>query len=44
MLEILQFIFSSFWIWLGTLILVSSAVSVFGYVVAAAILAVRGKS
>ncbi len=40
MLEILKFIFSSFWIWLGTLMLVA----VIGQAIAAAVLALRGKS
>ena len=39
MLEILQFIFSSFWVWSGTLILVS----VFGYTIAETIEAIRKK-
>lgn len=39
MIEILQFIFSSFWIWLGTIVLVAA---VFGGV-AKVIYAFRGK-
>lgn len=38
MLEVLQFIFSGFWVWLGTMILVAAFVSV----VASIILAARG--
>lgn len=33
MLEILQFIFSDFWIWLGTVILIAAAGQSFGAVV-----------
>jgi len=39
MLEILQFIFSSFWVWLGTVILLS----VFGGSLAAVLAAIFGK-
>lgn len=39
MLEVLQFIFSGFWIWLGTAILIGTA----GQSIAAVILALRGR-
>lgn len=39
MLEVLQFIFSSFWIWLGTVILIGSVASA----ISAGVGAVRGK-
>ena len=39
MLEVLQFIFGSFWTWLGSVILVAA----FGSSVASIILAARGK-
>lgn len=38
MLDVLQFIFSGFWVWLGTVILLAA----FGSGVASIILAVRG--
>ena len=40
MIEILHFIFSSFWIWLGSVILVATL----GTSIASVILACRGKS
>lgn len=40
MIEILQFIFSGFWVWLGAVILIAT----FGTSIAAVILAVRGQS
>lgn len=40
MIEILQFVFSSFWVWFGTLCLISA----FGGAIASVLLAVRGKS
>jgi hypothetical protein len=39
MMEILQFIFSSFWVWAGSVILIAT----FGTSLAGMILAVRGK-
>lgn len=39
MLEVLQFVFSSFWIWLGTVILIGA----FGGAIARVVLGVRGK-
>ncbi len=39
MLEVLKFIFSSFWIWLGTVILIGT----FGSAVAGVFYALRGK-
>ena len=39
MLEVLQFIFSSFWIWLGTVILIGAA----GQSIAAVILSLRAR-
>jgi ABC-type multidrug transport system permease subunit len=39
MLEILQFVFSSFWIWLGTVILIGAL----GNVIASFIALARGK-
>lgn len=39
-MEVLRFIFSSFWIWLGMVILVGS----FGGAIASVILAARGKA
>ena len=38
MIDVLKFIFSDFWIWLGTVVLVG----VFGSAVASVLLAVRG--
>ena len=40
MIEVLQFVFSGFWVWLGVVILVAT----FGTSCAAVILAARGKS
>lgn len=40
MIEVLQFIFSSFWTWLGSLLLVGA----FGSVIAGVLLAAQGKS
>jgi len=39
MLEVLQFVFSGFWIWLGTVIIIGT----FGTACAAILLAARGK-
>lgn len=39
MIEVLRFVFSSFWVWLGCVILVAT----FGTAIAGVILAARGK-
>jgi hypothetical protein len=44
MLEILKFIFSSFWIWLGTLILITSSGISIGVAVNSIILGTKGVS
>jgi len=41
MLEVLQFIFSSFWIWLGSVILLSSLTGAFGGLLWIAMLGVK---
>lgn len=42
MLEILQYIFSSFWIWLGTVILVATIGEALGSAVSVTVRRIRG--